>query len=120
MVVRASMDHFILLLLRLLDEYVVELLLDLSADAAAHILVGFHFCLVDRNSRQLLAEDQMVLDMLVLRYLLEYETQDLLELLLRFGLHVASNVFSFMLKLPFEAGKLLPGLVDGKCDRIHV
>lgn len=37
------MNHFVLLPLRLLDENIVELLFDFSADAAAHILVGFYF-----------------------------------------------------------------------------
>lgn len=41
MVVRASMHHLILLFLRFLDENIIQLLLDLSADPAAHILVGF-------------------------------------------------------------------------------
>lgn len=119
-VVRASMHHLVLLPLRLLDENVVQLLLDLSANAAAHILVGFHLCLVDGNSRQLLAKDQMVLDVLVLRHLLEDEAQDLLEVLLGLGLHIAPNVLSFLLELPLEAGKLLPRLVDGKGHHIHV
>lgn len=62
----------------------------------------------------------MILDMLILRHLLEYQTQDLLEFLLRFRLHIASDVLCLLLQLPFEAGKLLSGFIDGKRDHIHV
>jgi hypothetical protein len=62
----------------------------------------------------------MVLDMLIVGQLFQYQTQYLPELRLALGLHVAANVLGLYLQLPLKAGILLAAPVYHEHHRTHV
>ena len=58
--------------------------------------------------------------MLVICQIVENVAKNLFELFFVVRMHVAANMLSFILKLPFEARILCSVSVDHKDDRIHV
>lgn len=62
----------------------------------------------------------MVLYVLVFGQFAQDEAEDLFELLLALGLHVASHVLRLLLELPLEAGELFSSFIDKKRHGVHV
>lgn len=118
---RASMNHLVLVFLGLFQQDIVQTHTFLAHYAAAHVGVRLLVaCLVDWDSTQLLAEDQVVLDVLVVGQVVQNQTEDLSELGLFIGVHETAYMLSLQLQLPLETRVFVSASLDDKYDGVHV
>jgi hypothetical protein len=119
-IITAAMHHLVAVFLGLRNQDLVQLHLYLRSNATSHIRVCLLFRFVNRNSRQLFTKGVVVLNVLILRHVLENEAEDVPKLLSGLDLHVATHVLGLLLELPFKTRPWFAAFIDSESNCVHV